>query len=237
MSQILKQIRWQQRYLNLKKSFVHLSSAVSQNNLNNIELAGLIQFFEITFELAWKTMKDYLEAEGINASSPRDVIKQAFAFNVIKQGEIWLDALDKRNLMTHTYQEEIASYAVNLIKSKYTQLFSDLVNFLETKIFSTENYGFSLSEFLSMIHLFTLYPEVESVKIFGSRALGNYKPQSDIDLCLMGNINLELLSKIKTHFSEKMKLPYSFDVVVYHQITDEAFQTHINSFGKIIYER
>ncbi len=53
-------------------------------------------------------MKDVLETDGIIAKSPREVIKQSFALEYIQNGEIWIDMLEKRNLLTHTYQEEIA---------------------------------------------------------------------------------------------------------------------------------
>ncbi|MES2614771.1 MAG: nucleotidyltransferase substrate binding protein [Bdellovibrionota bacterium] len=133
MSNILKQIRWQQRYLNLEKSFSNLETTVLKKNLNTIEQAGLIQYFEITFELCWKTIKDYLEADGISVNSPRDAIKQAFAASIITDGEVWLEALEKRNLVSQIYQEEIANYIATLITTKYYLLFKDLVVFLKNK--------------------------------------------------------------------------------------------------------
>ncbi|WP_342774217.1 nucleotidyltransferase substrate binding protein [Aquibacillus sediminis] len=53
-----------------------------------LERAGIIQFFETTFELAWKVLKDYLEAEGYVAKSPRDSIKQAFQAEIIEDGHL-----------------------------------------------------------------------------------------------------------------------------------------------------
>lgn len=55
-----------------------------------IERAGMIQFFEMTFELAWKLLKDYQEEEGFIVKSPRDAIKQAFQYQLIKNGQAWL---------------------------------------------------------------------------------------------------------------------------------------------------
>lgn len=74
-----------------------------------IERAGLIQFFEMAFELGWKLLKDYQEAEGYTISSPRDAIKQAFQSGLISAGHDWINALEDRNLTTHTYNEATAA--------------------------------------------------------------------------------------------------------------------------------
>ena len=74
----LKEIRWRQRYENLKRAYALYQEGVQREELNRLEKEGLIQRFEYTFELSWKTLKDYLEAKGILVSYPRDVIKEAF---------------------------------------------------------------------------------------------------------------------------------------------------------------
>ena len=70
--------------------------------------AGIIQLFEVVFELSWKLMKDYLEASGFRVSSPRETIKQAYQVELIDDGHIWMDALADRNLTVHTYDEALA---------------------------------------------------------------------------------------------------------------------------------
>lgn len=59
--------------------------------------------FEIAFELSWKTLKDFLESEGFDTPTPRKTLQQAFQSGFIKQGHEWNDALNKRNLLTHTF--------------------------------------------------------------------------------------------------------------------------------------
>lgn len=71
----------------------------------------MIQFFEFTFELSWKTMKDYMKAEGMDVKFPDK--------NIITNGDIWMDMLEKRNLMTHTYDETKSDNALQLIISDY----------------------------------------------------------------------------------------------------------------------
>ena len=106
----LKDIRWKKRFENFNKLYTLLEKYSGKENLSELEQAGIIQFFEMTFELAWKVLKDYLEAEGYIVKSPRETIKQAFQNEIINDGHIWMDALSIRNLTTHTYDE-------NLVKS------------------------------------------------------------------------------------------------------------------------
>jgi len=93
----IKDIRWKQRFHNFKNAFSFLSKAISLAAPSEIEEAGIVQAYEFTFELAWKTLKDYLEFNNIAVKFPRDVIKESFRYELIDNGEIWLDMLDKRN--------------------------------------------------------------------------------------------------------------------------------------------
>ena len=63
----------------------------------------------MTFELGWKVLKDYLEAEGYIVKSPRETVKQAFQVGIIDNGRVWIDAVWNRSLTTHTYDEELAN--------------------------------------------------------------------------------------------------------------------------------
>ncbi|MEM7019605.1 MAG: HI0074 family nucleotidyltransferase substrate-binding subunit [Pseudomonadota bacterium] len=85
-----------------------LQTAIAIEKPSIIERAGLIQCFEMAFELSWKLLKGYLEAEGISVNSPRETLKQAFQASIIDSGHDWVDALEDRNLTTHTYNEETA---------------------------------------------------------------------------------------------------------------------------------
>lgn len=115
----LKDIRWKQRFENYEKSYLLLDKYSNQPITTELERAGIIQFFEMTFELAWKVLKDYLEAQGYVVKSPRETIKQAFQVELINDGHVWLDALAKRNLTTHTYDDALAEKLLNQIKGEY----------------------------------------------------------------------------------------------------------------------
>lgn len=114
-----KDIRWKQRFQNFQKVCSRLEAAIGLSQLTELERSGLIQTFEFTFELAWKTLKDHLESEGIVANTPREVIQQAFKAQFITKGHSWIDALEKRNLLAHSYDEGLSLKAEELIKAQY----------------------------------------------------------------------------------------------------------------------
>ncbi|MCD4795819.1 MAG: nucleotidyltransferase substrate binding protein [Candidatus Cloacimonetes bacterium] len=114
-----KEIRWKQRFQNFKKAFLLLEKYIDISEPSEIERAGIIQFFEMTFELSWRLMKDYLEDKGFILQSPRDSIKQAMQSGIIDDGHIWINALNDRNLTVHTYDEETAIEIAELISKKY----------------------------------------------------------------------------------------------------------------------
>lgn len=127
----MKEIRWRQRHQNFEKSFKLLQETAAISNPSDAERAGLVQFFEVTFELAWKTLKDYLESQGYAAKTPREVLKQAFEIELIQNGQAWLEALDDRNLTAHTYDENTARKVEKLIREKYNPLLIQLQKTLQ----------------------------------------------------------------------------------------------------------
>ncbi len=97
------------------------------------------------------------------------------------------------------------------------------------------NTGLTEKEKEAIIKVFSKYPEIEKVILYGSRAMGNFKPASDIDLSLVGDgVSLSLLSKIETDLDDLL-LPYKFDISIYNKITNPEFLDHINGVGKSIY--
>lgn len=122
----LKDTRWRQRFENFERSFKLLEKYSTQEIKTELEMAGVIQFFEMTFELAWKVQKDYLESQGYIVKSPRETIKQAFQMGLIDEGHPWMEALSKRNLTTHTYDKELAEKFTQEIIKQYVPAFKDL---------------------------------------------------------------------------------------------------------------
>lgn len=114
-----KDIRWKQRFDNFEKSYKTMAKYIDKPIETELERAGMIQLFEMTFELSWKVMKDYLESQGIVAKTPRETIKHASQIDLIDDAYTWIDGLVDRNLTAHTYDEKKAKKMVEDIKMKY----------------------------------------------------------------------------------------------------------------------
>src|SRR5450631_2473034 len=125
MSDAIKKqdIRWRQRFQNFNKAFSQLSGAAAlaqQRPLSDLEQQGLIQAFEFTHELAWKTLKDFLEERGAtNLFGPKDATRQAFAAGLIENGEIWMAMIQSRNRTSHTYDQTTANEIARAITNDY----------------------------------------------------------------------------------------------------------------------
>lgn len=99
-----------------------------------------------------------------------------------------------------------------------------------------KNSGLSKDIFDKMNAVFRNYKEIESVLLYGSRAIGNFKPASDIDISLVGKgIDLTLQNEIEFALDDLM-LPYKFDISIYNEITNRDFTEHIDSVGIKIYK-
>lgn len=122
-------IRWQQRFSNYQRALVRLQEAVAlqaTRPLSNLEQQGLIQAFEFTHELAWNVMKDYFVYQG-NATpiaGSRDAVREAFAVQLVTDGQGWMDMIKSRNLSSHTYNTEVADAIVKDVVDKYAALFA-----------------------------------------------------------------------------------------------------------------
>jgi nucleotidyltransferase substrate binding protein (TIGR01987 family) len=116
-------IRWKQRFQNFDRAFVLLREALERgpDALSALEKEGTVQRFEYCFELAWKTLKDYLMESGVAISpvTPRQVIKDAFAAKLLSDGQLWMDMLVERNLLAHTYDKAVFDRAVAAIHARY----------------------------------------------------------------------------------------------------------------------
>ena len=81
-------IRWQQRFSNYQKALAQLNRFVTRPDLNELEEQGLIQCFEYTHELAWKTLRDFLENSGNTAIfGSKDATREAFKLGLLEDGE------------------------------------------------------------------------------------------------------------------------------------------------------
>lgn len=98
---------------------------------NNVVLTGLVALYEICFEQSWKMMKEILENNGVaegKTGSPRQILKTAYQAGIIREEQLWLDALVTRNNVAHAYNKDIALDIVRQTKEIYYQMFIRLKN-------------------------------------------------------------------------------------------------------------
>ena len=130
------EIRWIQRLENFKSANSNLwetQDCIKKEGLNKIYTMALIQAYEISFELAWKTIKDYLEYNGKIVENPRSAIKEAFAEKLISDGQIWIEMMEARNKTSHTYREDFAKQTATNILNQYIPQLKNLEKVLELK--------------------------------------------------------------------------------------------------------
>ncbi len=115
------EMRWKQRLDNFGIALAQLDEACKQSSYTNLERAGLVKTFEFCFELSWNVLKDLLFYEGYEEKVPRSAIRRSFEVEYIDERdcEILLDALERRNVLSHAYRESVALEAEALIKERY----------------------------------------------------------------------------------------------------------------------
>ena len=133
-----KDIRWKQRFSNYKKALQSLTNAVDlarERELTDLEKQGMIQAFEYTHELCWKTMKDFIIEKGNQqVYGSKDAIREAFNLGLIHNGEGWMKMIESRNLSSHTYNNDIADDIVSSIMQEYIDLFIDFANTMSDQL-------------------------------------------------------------------------------------------------------
>lgn len=121
---------------NFRNALSRLNEGIVKFNENNDLLRdGVIQRFEFTFELAWKTLKAVFEDEGlVGLNSPKSVLREAFAAELIKEDGLWLDMLHDRNSTAHIYNEQLAIEICHHILEKYVSALTDLLEKIEKRL-------------------------------------------------------------------------------------------------------
>jgi predicted nucleotidyltransferase len=96
--------------------------------------------------------------------------------------------------------------------------------------------GLTLEDIQLIVNKISVYKEIDKALIFGSRAKGNYKHGSDVDICLMGNhITLHQSASLSWKLNEETNLPWHFDILVYNNLTNQELKEHIDRVGIQIY--
>jgi len=120
----IEQIRLKKE--NYHHAFIRLQTALRKDaNADDMYLDATIQRFEFCFELAWKLMKAVLEYDGIEVNSPRSCIRESWKQGLIPDAQEWLEMMEKRNLSSHTYDENAAREIYREVKGRYVVLLEE----------------------------------------------------------------------------------------------------------------
>lgn len=136
--------RWELRFAHFRSALGNLDDAIGElqsRRLSVLEQAGVVQLFEIAWELGWKLMRDYLAELGIgdNTSSAVGAIRAAFAAEIIDDGDEWMAAAKVRNTLSHEYHPDRAAKALTLIAERYLALFKSLADKIAHETKSSDN--------------------------------------------------------------------------------------------------
>ncbi len=125
-----KNIRWEQRFSNYRKALAKLAEVAEKRkleDLSELEREGLIQRFEYTYELAWKTLQDILRYKGYTEiAGPNPVLAQAFQDGYITDGGTWRKMKLSREMTSHTYDSDTAKEIAHSILTQYYAAFAEL---------------------------------------------------------------------------------------------------------------
>ena len=133
-------IRWKQRFKNFEKAFNLLKTVFEEKEIEELSLLeqeGVIQRFEYTYELACKTLKDYLEYNGSLNNidiSPRNIFKEAYSAKIIKSQDDFIDMMLSRNLLSHTYDFIKFKEIIIKIENNYLKILNELYSFFLERI-------------------------------------------------------------------------------------------------------
>lgn len=127
------------KFDNFKSNLRILEKAQDEDITNEFIKSGIIDKFYIQFELAWKTMKEYLKYEGIveaKTGSPRDIIKAAYKFYDFMNEDNWISMLNERNDTAHIYDKDAADRLVEKILNSYIDEFKKMEIYIEERYFT-----------------------------------------------------------------------------------------------------
>jgi nucleotidyltransferase substrate binding protein (TIGR01987 family) len=126
--------RFAERKVELSIAAARLREAAAQPQTDLVRDA-VIQRFEFTFELTWKSLKLYLERQGLDCGGPRSTLKKAFAEGLIQSAEesdLWLQMLEDRNLTSHAYDEALAARIYRHVVQDYATLLGQMSERIQT---------------------------------------------------------------------------------------------------------
>jgi len=131
---LMSKERFAERQSEVQNAAKRLCEAVAQPESDLLRDA-VIQRFEFTFELVWKSLKLYLERQGLDCGGPRPTLKKAFSEGLIsspEEADVWLRMLEDRNLTSHAYDEALATRIYRHVVKDYAALLTQMAGQIQT---------------------------------------------------------------------------------------------------------
>jgi len=129
-------IRWKQRFEHFIGALRQLKNANElrkQRSFTELELQGAVQAFEVTQELSWKVMKDFLESQGkTDLFGSKTVVREALNVGLILNGEEWLKTIESRNKTSHIYDEKEILIILEIVFNQYLSIFVEFETKMKT---------------------------------------------------------------------------------------------------------
>lgn len=135
----MQDVRWKQRFTNFERAYSNFMESLNDPGFAKFTLRerqGTVQQFEILLELSWKLMKDYLEFAGVVISPlyPKNILREAFAAELIDNNEEWVAMLELRNELSHAYAPETFESSLNKFRDRFSVLFTKLYDFFQREV-------------------------------------------------------------------------------------------------------
>ena len=131
-------VRWKQRFSHFKNAFKQLKNAKELRNerdFTELELQGVIQAFEVSQELSWKVLKDFLEDQGkTDLFGSKNAVREAFNVGLITNGDVWFDMIKSRNLTSHIYDHSEILAILDTILNDYVAEFKVFENKMQNLV-------------------------------------------------------------------------------------------------------
>jgi predicted nucleotidyltransferase len=185
-------------------------------------------------------LKDFLIWQGIEGiTGSRDTIREAFSKGLIEEGQGWMSMLADRNRTSHAYNEETAEAMLGNIRLQHHALLMALEKVLLARVAqksmnSLPDSGLPAAAIHAICQVFERYPGLAQAVLYGSRAKGTFRPGSDIDLTLKGELSDQELLNLYGD-SDDLLLPYKFDLSLYRQLGNPGLLEHIERVGRVFY--
>ncbi len=122
-------------YETFKKAYLKLKEFVETDNGTEKDRGAIINAFQYTFELLWKTLQKYMQQlEMLDELGPGSVIRTAFQYQIIDDGSKYMAMLKDRNLITHTYKEDVAEDICSNIKEEHMETLEEFIKNFDKKM-------------------------------------------------------------------------------------------------------